>query len=334
MKKYVSLVLIILMISVMLCVCFVGCAEKLDDGVIKLSEVTHSVFYAPLYVAIEMGFFKDVGIELELTNAGGADKCMTALLAGQVDIAFCGPEAGIYVYNEGRVDYPHIFAQMTKKDGSFLMSREPIEDFKWSMLENKNIIGGRKGGIPALSLEHALKKNNLINNANVTINYDIQFDLIAPAFEGGTGDFCTMFEPAASNMQKQGKGYIVSSVGKEAGNMPFTVFMATPSYMNNNPNEMSGFMKGIYRGMRFVANNSAKVIAKTIAPSFVGTSEEILESAIESYKSIGAYSEHPHMIKEEFESLQNLIFKAGIIDKVADYDMLYIPDYAENVKWA
>lgn len=237
----------------------------------------------------------------------------------------CTPkEVPMYVYNEGRADYPQIFAQLTKKDGSFLMARKPSSDFNWTtMLAGKEIIGGRPGGVPAMSLERALKNNSLIDKQNITIRYDIQFDLIAPSFDSGTGDYCTMFEPTASNMQKEGRAFIVGSVGMEAGNMPFTVFMATPSYLEKNPKESAGFMRAIYKGMQFVKDNTAETIAKIVLPSFVGTNLDIMILAINSYKTIDAYCDNPIMEKEDFEKFQNMIKDKGIIDKIADYNLLF-----------
>lgn len=301
-----------------LCCSLFACNSP-SDNVIRLNEVTHSVFYAPLYVAINEGYFEEVGLTIDLTNGGGADKSMTAVISGQADVGLMGPEAAIYIYNEGRADHPVIFGQLTRKDGSFIVARTPMPDFKWSDLENYEILGGRRGGVPAMALEYALKKNNLFDGVNVTINYDVQYDLMTSAFDAGEADFCTMFEPAASNFVKAGKGYIVASVGAESGDMPFTAFMATKSYLENNPEKIEKFMKAVKKGMDFVKNNTPETIAQSLAPSFDGTSIETLSSAIQSYKNIDAYMDTLVMKAEDFDRLQDVIIEAGVMNKKASF---------------
>lgn len=328
MKKSLCILLSIAILIVSCVGIMSGCTQD-DPDTIELIEVTHSVFYAPLYVAIDGGYFEEQGLTIELTNGGGADKCMTSIIAGQADIGLMGPEAAIYIYNEGRSDYPVIFGQLTKKDGSFLMAREEMPDFEWSDIASKEVIGGRKGGVPAMALEYAIKKAGLIDGQNYTMNYDVQYDLIGPAFEGGTGDFCTMFEPAASNMQKAGKGYIVASVGEQAGDMPFTAFMATKSYIDANREQVDKFLTAIIKAMNFVNESTAEEIAKVLAPSFDGTDIETLANAIQAYKDIGAYSTTPIMQQEDFELLQDVIIDAGVMTKRADFDKLIDNSIAE-----
>ncbi|MBR7110875.1 MAG: ABC transporter substrate-binding protein [Clostridia bacterium] len=312
MKKIICVLLLICLFAT----CLVACGPK-DEGTIRLNEVTHSVFYAPLYVAIEQGYFEEYGINIELTNGGGADKSMTAVISGQADIGLMGPEAAIYIYNEGRRDYPVIFGQLTRKDGSFIVAREPIENFTWADMENKEILGGRRGGAPAMALEYALKKNNLVDKTNITVNYDVQYDLMTSAFDSGVGDFCTMFEPAASNFVKAGKGAIVASVGQMAGDMPFTAFMATKSYLKDNQKKVENFMKAIKKGMDFVKNHTPEEIAEALKNSFDGTSVEILASAIKSYKDIDAFMDTPVLKESDFERLQDVIVDAGVMTKRA-----------------
>ncbi len=330
MKKNIIAICLIFIIIATFSTCFAGC-NKRQEGVVRLTEVTHSVFYAPLYIAINNGYFADENITIQLTNGGGADNCMTSLLTGQSDIGLMGPEAAIYVYNEGKQDYPIVFAQLTKKDGSFLMARNKIDNFNWSMLQNKEIIGGRKGGVPAMTLEYALSLAGLTNGTNVTINYDIKFDLIGAAFESGTGDFCTMFEPAASNMQKAGKGHIVASVGKQAGNMPFTAFMASKSYIQKYPTQIEGFTRAIYKAMQFVQNNTAHDIAVALAPSFDGTDIETLATSIQSYKDITAYALTPVMQESDFQKLQTVIIQAKVMTKRADFSKLVDNSFAQKL---
>lgn len=327
MKKIICTVLL-----VALCFClFVGCSGG-NDNVIRLNEVTHSVFYAPLYVAIDNGYFEDEGLTIELTNGGGADKSMTAVISGQADVGLMGPEAAIYIYNEGRSDYPIIFGQLTRKDGSFIVSRQAMPDFKWSDLTGAEILGGRRGGAPAMALEYALKKNNLVDGNNIDVNYDVQFDLMTSAFDSGIGDYCTMFEPAASNFVKAGKGHIVASVGLEAGDMPFTAFMATKSYLNDNPEKIEKFMRAIKRGMDFVQQNTSETIAQCIVESFDGTDVDTLVSAIDSYKNINAYMDTPIMKSEDFDRLQDVIIEAGVMNVKAPFDKVVDNTFAQRVQ--
>ncbi|MEG0395698.1 MAG: ABC transporter substrate-binding protein, partial [Oscillospiraceae bacterium] len=215
---------------------FAGCGGKQSADKVRVCEVTHSIFYAPQYVAIAKGFFADENIDIELSNGQGADKVMSAVLSDNIDIGFAGPEASIYVYNEGKEDYTQVFAQMTRCDGSFLMSREKEPDFSWESLAGKHILPGRKGGVPYMALEYAMRKNGIDPAQDLTMDNSIQFALMAGAFAGGTGDYVTLFEPTASSMEKEGKGYIVASVGEAAGEMPYTAYFAKKSYIESHKN--------------------------------------------------------------------------------------------------
>lgn len=330
MKKITSIVLIVAILSVVCVGVLCGCQPQ-DENTVKLIEVTHSVFYAPLYVAIDGGYFEEEGLKIELSNGGGADKCMTSIISGQSDIGLMGPEAAIYIYNEGRSDYPKIFAQLTKKDGSFLMARSADDNFTWDKITGKEVIGGRKGGVPAMALEYGIKKAGLVKDETYTMNYDVQYDLIGAAFESGTGDFCTMFEPAASNMQKAGMGYIVASVGEQSGNMPFTAFMATQSYINDNPEKMEKFTRALIKAMDFVNTHSAKEIAEVLAPSFTGTDLDTLTNSIQAYKNIDAYCSTPIMEEADFELLQDVIIDAGVMTKRADFSKLFDASIANAI---
>lgn len=321
MKKIITAVLIISLLTLSI-IAFTACA-KTDDDVIRLNEVTHSVFYAPLYVAINKGYFEEYGIKIELTNGGGADKSMTAVISGQADVGLMGPEAAVYVKTGGSNNYPVVFGQLTKCDGAFLIGRKAEPDFKWGDLKGKEIIGGRKGGMPAMSLEHALNKNNLVVGTDLTLNYDVQFDLITAAFEGGTGDYCTMFEPNASQYESLGKGYIVASVGKEAGEIPYTCFMATKEYISANPEKITGFMKAVIKGIDFVINGNPDEIAEALKPSFPTTDDALLKKSVESYKAINAYMTNPVMTEESFEHMLDILEESGsITQRIAFSDVI------------
>lgn len=326
MKKFFVLLLIVMFgLGI-----FAGCKGKTeDDGVIKLCEVTHSVFYAPLYVAINNGYFTEEGLTIELTNGGGSDKVMTAIMSGQADIGLLGPETAVYVKLGGSSNYPVVFGQLTKKDGSFLMGRTAEPNFEWDDLVGKEIIGGRRGGMPAMSLEYAIKKNDLQDD--VTINYDVQFDLIAAAFEGGTGDYCTMFEPLASNYQAAGKGYIITSVGAEAGEMPYTCFMATKSYVSEKKDKVTKFMRAIIKAIDFVMESDDATVAAALQASFPSTDLATLTSAVASYKAIDAYKRTPVMSEAEFNNLLEVLLSAGTITERVTYTDIIDNSIAEEL---
>ena len=263
---------------------------------IKVSEVTRSVFYAPQYVAINNGYFKENGIEIELTTGQGADAVMTSVLSNQVNIGFAGPEASIYVYNEGKEDYCQVFAQMTKKDGSFLVAREKNDNFKWQDLKGKTIIPGRKGGVPYMTLEYVLRKNGLDPKKDVVLDDSIKFDLMAGAFTSGTADYVTLFEPTASLTQNENKGYIVASVGEAAGEIPYTAYFAKKSYIENNKETIQKFTNAIYKGQKWVKENSSEDIAKVVQSFFPDTDITLLSKVIQNYKDYQFYKENPSLM--------------------------------------
>ena len=233
-KAIMYIIAIILIIAIAITIVIVGKGKGTGEQelkTIKVNEVTRSVFYAPQYVAIDNGYFKENGIEIELTTGQGADAVMTAVLANQCDIGFAGPEASIYVYNEGKEDYTQVFAQMTKKDGSFLISRDKTDNFSWQDLKGKTVIPGRKGGVPYMTLEYVLRKNGINPQKDLTLDDSIKFDLMAGAFASGNADYVTLFEPTASMTQNQEKGYIVASVGEAAGEIPYTAYFTKKSYI-------------------------------------------------------------------------------------------------------
>ena len=304
--------------------------EKIDK--VNLSEVTRSVFYAPQYIAIEKGFFKENNIEIDLITGQGADAVMTSVLSGQVDIGFAGPEASIYVYNEGKEDYTQVFAQLTRKDGSFLVSKEKIDNFKWEDLKGKKIIPGRKGGVPYMTLEFVLKNHNLDVQNDLILDDSIKFDLMAGAFTSGDADFVTLFEPTASMTELQGKGYVVSSVGKEAGEIPYTAYFAKKSYIDNNQDLIQRFTNSIYKGEQWVKNHTSDEIANEIKDFFPDTEVEILSKSVQSYKDIEAWNETPVLTKESFDRLQEVIKTAGELEKEAPFDKVVNNSFANNIK--
>lgn len=321
-------------LSLLFSILSVGC-NKQNITHIKLAEVTHSVFYAPQYVALEKGFFKEVGLEVELIGAQGADKTMAALLSGEVQIGFMGPEASIYVYNQGSKDYAISFAQVTKRDGTFLVSRKQEPDFKFSDLKGKEIIGGRKGGVPEMTLEYVLKNNGLtlgedLAKGETHVRTDIQFAAMGGAFIGGEGDYVTLFEPVATALEKEGQGYIVASIGKESGEIPYTAYCAMKTYMEKNPEIIQNFTLAVYKGQQFVKENSAAEIAKVIAPHFKELSLEDLTTVVERYKATDAWCTDPIFKEESFNRLMDAMTLAGELDKRADYNKIVTTIFAEE----
>ena len=333
MKKIVLIILTVILLTTSITYLVVNQKKNTADlKTVKLNEVTRSVFYAPQYVAIANGYFKEEGLDIELTTGQGADKVMTAVLSNQSNIGFAGPEASIYVYNEGKEDYTQVFAQMTKRDGAFLVSKEKNDNFKWEDLKGKTIIPGRKGGVPFMTFEYVLKKNGLDTKKDLILDDSIKFDLMAGAFAGGNAEYVTLFEPTASMTESSGKGYIVASIGEASGEIPYTAYFAKKSYIEKNEDIIKGFTKAIYKGEQWVKKHTAKEIAETIKDFFPDAKIEMLTNAIQRYIDIDAWVDTPVMKKESFELLQNVMKEAGELNKEADYDKVVNNKFAEQVK--
>ncbi len=286
---------------------------------VKVAEVTHSVFYAPQYVAIKKGYFEDEGLDVELTLTSGADNVMAAVLSGDANIGLSGSEATIYVYNKGEKDYIKTFAQLTQKDGSFLISRKEIKNFTVNDLKGKYVIGGRQGGMPEMTLEYILKENGINPNKDLNIDTSIQFAAMAGSFIGGTGDFVTLFEPLATQVVNEGYGYKVAQLGTLTDNVPYTAYNARKSYINENKDIIEKFTKAIQRGLNFVNENDSSTIAKAIMNQFPDTSYNDIKNAVESYKKNNTWPKTTTFTKKSFDHLQEIIIKAGFLDKKVSY---------------
>lgn len=332
-RKITLIILIILIVAIVAGILILNRDTNEETSslkTIKVSEVTRSVFYAPQYVAISNGYFKDYGMEIDLTTGQGADAVMTSVLSGEVEIGFAGPEASIYVYNEGKEDHTQVFAQLTQKDGSFLVSKEKIDNFDWNMLKGKTVIPGRKGGVPYMTLEYVIKQNGLNPDTDLVLDDSIKFDLMASAFTSGEADFVTLFEPTASNVQDIGKGYIVASVGEESGEIPYTAYFAKKSYIENNEELIQNFTNAIYKGQKWVEEHTAQEIAEAIKDFFPDTEVESLATAVQSYKNIDAWNDTPVLKQESFDKLQEVISEAGELTKKAPYDKIINNKYAKE----
>lgn len=330
MKKFISLLIVVMLITSII---LTGCNEKsAENQKVRLIEVTHSIFYTPQYVAIEQGLFEKQGLSIELTNGGGADKCMAALVSGEADIAFMGPEASVYVYLQGRSDPAVNFAQLTQRDGSFIVGREKDDNFTIDKLKGHTILGGRKGGMPLMALEYVLKQNNLIPGVDIDVRTDVQFDMMAGAFASGEADYTTLFEPLASTFELQGNGYVVESVGRLAGYIPYTCYSSLESYIEKNPEIIQGFSNALYEAMVWVDEHDAMEVAEVILPQFADSDVEFLAKIVQSYKDLNAWNPDLVLGEEGYNRLIDIMKLAGEIEEGAPYEVIQTPDFAIKAK--
>lgn len=328
MSKPIKVILLILVMA-LITISFTGC-QKDELRKVRLIEVTHSLFYTPQYVAITEGFFEEEGLEIELIDGKGADKCMAALLSGEADIAFMGPEASVYVYSQGREDYAINFAQLTQRDGSFLVGREPDPNFTFEKLRGKEILGGRKGGMPEMTLEYVLKEHGLMPGEDVNVRTDVQFDVLAGAFIGGEGDYVSLFEPVATTLEKEGRGYVVASIGKEAGYIPYTCYSTTKSILENDPELIQKFTNAIYKGMLWTQNRTAEEIAKSVKPQFPDTDDDVLITLINRYKEQDSWKPDLIITEEGLDRMMDIMELAGELERRADYNALVTTEFAKK----
>lgn len=325
MKKRIITICSFIIIFMLACSVIFNEKEKKDLVKVKVAEVAHSIFYAPQYVALHNGYFKDVGLDVELILTPGADKVTAAVLSGDVDIGFSGSETTIYIYNQGEKDYLKTFAGLTQKDGSFIVARNKIDNFTLNDLKGKYIIGGRIGGMPEMTLEYILTKNNINPTKDLTIDTSIAFAAMQGAFIGGTGDFVSLFEPNATLVEKEGYGYIVASLGELGGNIPYTAYNARISYLEKNPEIIQKFTQAIQKGLDFVHQNDSKKIAKIIEKEFPDTKLEDLITVIDRYKKIDTWPKTTEFTEESFNHLQDIMINAKQLTNKVNYkDLVYI----------
>lgn len=329
MKKRLIAVLLIVALTAMM---IPGCTSKEKPGYTKvvLNEVAHSIFYAPMYVAIEKGYFADEGIDLELVCGFGADKVMTAVISGEADIGFMGSESSIYTYNQGAKDHVVNFAQLTQRAGNFLVSREEISDFTWEDLKDTTVLGGRKGGMPQMVFEYILKQNGINPSKDLTINQNIDFGSTAAAFSEGQGDFTVEFEPHATALEQAGKGYVVASLGTDSGYVPYTAFSAKKSFIKKNPEVIQSFTNALQKGMDFVQTHTPEEIAKVIAPQFKETDLATLTTIVKRYHEQDTWKKDLIFEKQSFELLQDILYSAGELEKRASYNDLVNTEFARK----
>ena len=332
-KKFLSIALS----ALLFCILLAGCgttksSSATDKGMKKvvLNEVAHSVFYAPMYVALEEGYFVEEGLDVELVTGFGADKTMTALLSGEADIGFMGSEASIYTYLGGTDDPVVNFAQLTQRAGNFLVSREPLDNFSWDMLKGTNVLGGRAGGMPQMVFEYILKKHNIDPKTDLTIDQSIDFGSTAAAFSGGQADFTVEFEPHATALETKGDGYVVASLGTDSGYVPYTAFSAKSSYLKENPETIQAFTNALQKGMNYVNSHSPKEIAEVIKPQFEETDIETITTIVTRYANQDSWADNLIFQADAFALLQNILREAGELKSTVDYEKLVTTEFAEK----
>ena len=296
---------------------------------VTLNEVAHSIFYAPQYVAIEEGYFAEEGLDLTLVTGFGADKTMTAVISGEADIGFMGAEASIYAYQEGATDPVVNFAQLTQRAGNFLVAREEMPDFSWDDLRDTRVLGGRKGGMPEMVFEYILKNHNIDPASDLEIDQSIDFGSTAAAFTGDmSADFTVEFEPSATALEKEGKGYVVASLGVDSGYVPYTSYSAKTSFLNENPQVIQSFTNALQKGMDYVQNHSPEEIAQMISPQFPETDMDTLTTIVNRYYEQDTWKENLVFEKDSFELLQDILEGAGELEKRVDYEQLVTTEFA------
>ncbi|NLL80486.1 MAG: ABC transporter substrate-binding protein [Clostridiales bacterium] len=334
-KKLTALLMTLLLFSTL----FAGCGQtdghtasekKEGSQKIVLNEVAHSIFYAPMYVAIEEGYFEEEGLDVTLVTGFGADKTMTALLSGEADIGFMGSESTVYTYLEGAQDYVVNFAQLTQRAGNFLVSREPVDHFSWDMLKGSTVLGGRKGGMPQMVFECILKKNSIDPATDLTIDQSIDFGSTAAAFSGGNADFTVEFEPHATALEAKGDGYVVASLGESSGYVPYTAFSARKSFIEENPDTIQAFTNALQKGMDYVNLHSPEEIAKCISPQFPETDLDTLTKIVTRYYDQDTWKGDLIFEEKSFVLLLNILEEAGELEKRVDYNALVDTSFAEK----
>lgn len=321
----------VLLAGFLACAALCGCGKETSGRTpVTLYEVAHSIFYAPQYAAIELGYFQEEGIDLTLVNGAGADKVMTAMLAGDADIGFMGSEASIYTYAQGAEDYAVNFAQLTQRAGNFLVARQPDPDFTWQKLKGSRVLGGRAGGMPQMVFEYILKKNGIDPKADLTMDQSIQFGLTAAAFTSDQSDYTVEFEPFATGLELEGNGYVVASLGTDSGYVPYTAYCAKKSYLAMHPDLIQRFTSALQKGMDYVNSHTAEEIAKTIQPQFSDTPLENITKIVKRYQDQDTWKENLIFERSSFELLENILEEAGELQTRVPYEDLVTTQFAEE----
>ena len=327
-RKLTVLMLTFVISSILALSCFSGCDKKDNGNKIRICETARSIFYAPMYVAVNKGYFKDEGLDVTVTTVQGSDLVMTTVISGGAEIGLMGPETTVYCRVNGQKNYPVVFAQLTKRDGSFLVAKKPDDNFTWDKLKGKHVLAGRAGGVPAMTMQYVVNKAGL-NTDDMKFNTDVSFGMMASVFDSDESvDYTTMFEPTASEYVKNGRGYIVASVGEASGPVPYTAFSASKSYIDKNPERIKGFIRALIRGYEFITTAKAEEVVTYLKPHFSGIDNTLIAASIESYRKIDAWAQSPVMEKQSFETLKEIMKNAGFLSKDVSMDDVVDNTYA------
>ena len=327
MKRIIGTLIAFILIIILAIGLFVGKGKENKNNLKKITvaEVAHSIFYTPMYVASKLGYFEDEGLNVDIVLTSGADAVAAAVISGDAQIGFCGSEQSIYIYNGGEKDYLVNFAALTKRDGSFIVSRGK-EKFEIKDLKGKHIIAGREGGMPAMTLAYTLKENG-IELTDLNFDTSIAFASMNGAFISGIGDYVTVFEPSGLQLEKEGYGYVVESLGKLGGEVPYTTFQAKKSYLENNKDIIEGFSKAIQNGLDYTFNHSDKDVAKAIIDYFPDITLTDLEEVIKRYRENDSWYSTTFITEEGFNRVQDIMKNSNKLEKRANYNDLVNNDY-------
>lgn len=320
-----------------------------DWTVINITEVTHSIFYAPFYAAQNLGYFEDEGLSINLTNGGGSDVCMTSLISGGSDIILAGPETVVYANQEGFSDQPQVFGQLTQTDGSFIVTRDmsiTAESFSINDLQGETIIGGRAGGLPAMTLEHIIKKHFQIGDVShdptkVNLRTDVAFNNISSAFfEDESVKFCTLFEPTATNFVNEypTQFKIVGSVADlldDDETIPYTCFIAKSSYLKEHSDIAEKFLRAVKKGYDYlktcVTDDKLENSVTALKNSFTSMTDNDLKISVKQYFTIKAWAESPVMSETSFNKLIEICSGAGKTNGITDFSKLVSNSIANKI---
>ncbi|MFB5195333.1 ABC transporter substrate-binding protein [Neobacillus sp. KR4-4] len=277
---------------------------------VRFSEVIRSIFYAPHYIAIEKGFFRDEGLEVDMTTSQGSDKGAAALLSGTADVSLVGPESAVFIFNQHGKQSLKVFYQLTATDGSFLLARNPKSPFQWSDLNGQAVVSWRPGSSPEMVMSQVLKKNQVGKSKLIT---NIASPAMVGAFESGKGEYIQVFEPLASMLEQSGKAKLVASMGEAYGSYPETSYVATNEFMKKNPETLQKWSNAVYKATLWLNEHSAEEAAAALEPYFEGTSKELIQKSVERYAKQNSWAKNPVLDQAQLDKLQDTLVESGVL---------------------